>query len=168
MNNFITTIIGWSKFSGNPWVVVAKEDHRSYNTASVSGKKWDMHITLGACVAANAEVLPFLWISPGSTEHGYIDLARKIKDLGYMAHSKKGWITNYIFREWLEKVFVVHTGASPNNRKLLLVDNHQSRYVLDTMKYARDHGVDMLPYLPNATHFMQVNTVSFTKRHACG
>jgi hypothetical protein len=70
----------------------------------------------------------------------------------------KGWITDHVFRQWIEKVFVKETKASLENPVLLLLDNHRSRYNIDTMRYARANGVHMLTYPANATHFIQVRT----------
>ena len=57
--------------------------------------------------------------------------------------------------EWLERIFVPASKASSENRILLLLDNHSTRFTFEAIQAADKHGVDILPFPPNASHLMQ-------------
>ena len=57
--------------------------------------------------------------------------------------------------EWLERIFVPASKASSENRVLLLLDNHSTRFTFEAIQAADKHGVDILPFPPNASHLMQ-------------
>ena len=55
----------------------------------------------------------------------------------------------------MEHIFIPSMQPSPEDRVLLLLDNHSTHFTFDTVKLAYDHGVDMFPLPRNSTHFMQ-------------
>jgi hypothetical protein len=68
----------------------------------------------------------------------------------------RGWITSECFHDWIKQCFVPYIRAKNGNKRvLLLLDNHSSRFDIDTLEYCRLQGVEILLFPPNATHFMQ-------------
>lgn len=51
------------------------------------------------------------------------------------------WITAYSFSQWMEHIFIPSMQPSPDDRVLLLVDNHSTHFTFDTVKLAYDSGV---------------------------
>ena len=71
------------------------------------------------------------------------------------AHSKKGWTDGVIGRLWIED-FDKKTCDKANGRTwLLLVDGHNSHYMMDFLDYAREHNIQVLCYPSHSTHVYQ-------------
>lgn len=68
--------------------------------------------------------------------------------------SKSGWITAEIFVHILEHI-QKYTSSSPENRILLIVDNHEAHVSLNAINFCRQHGIVMLSFPPHCTHKMQ-------------
>jgi hypothetical protein len=68
----------------------------------------------------------------------------------------------------LERVFMKFTSTTAAKRSLLLVDGHVTRYNYDTLEFCRTNGIDLLPYPPHSTPFMQVLDRCFGSVKALG
>ncbi|KAK9753524.1 DDE superfamily endonuclease [Popillia japonica] len=51
--------------------------------------------------------------------------------------------------------FVRHTSCNPDNRFLMLLDNHESYASLSSILYAREHGIELLSFSPHTSHRLQ-------------
>lgn len=74
--------------------------------------------------------------------------------------SKSGWINEDLFVEWLVH-FVQHTNSSPDNRTLLLLDNHTSHTSLAAYEFCKENGITVLSFPPHTSHRLQPLDVSF-------
>ena len=70
------------------------------------------------------------------------------------AVSDNGWATKDTFVKWLEH-FVEQTGASPEKRQLLVMDNHCSHIYLMAIQTALQSGIDILTLPPHTSHRLQ-------------
>jgi hypothetical protein len=72
-----------------------------------------------------------------------------------LGYSKKGYTNGEIGRAWIEN-FDKETRAKANGqRRLLLVDGHNSHYTLELLDYARAHQIEVLSYPSHSTHVYQ-------------
>lgn len=83
---------------------------------------------------------------------------------GTMAEcNARGWMTIETFNKWFLK-FISFTGASINNRVLLLLDGHVSHTKnIDVIDKARENGVIILCFPPHCTHRLQPADVAFMR-----
>ncbi|XP_072171817.1 uncharacterized protein [Diadema setosum] len=68
--------------------------------------------------------------------------------------SESGWINSELFVDWL-KHFISFVGATPENKVLLILDNHTSHATLGAWKTCRDNGVVMVSIPPHTSHKLQ-------------
>jgi hypothetical protein len=67
--------------------------------------------------------------------------------------SKKGYTSNEIGHEWMEKVFEPQTAAITNGcSHLLIVDGHSSHYTSELLEYVRAHHIIVLCLPAHTTH----------------
>lgn len=109
-------------------------------------------VTLVAIVSATGKALPPLLIFP----------RKQIKDHFLKgappgtaaAASDSGWTNGAIFLSVL-KHFVLHERPSPNNPKLIILDNHESHSSIEALNYAKEHGIVLLTFPPHCSHKLQ-------------
>ncbi|KAF0300312.1 hypothetical protein FJT64_027146 [Amphibalanus amphitrite] len=77
-----------------------------------------------------------------------------------MAVSANGWSTEEIFLQWLQE-FITFTGATTNNKQLLIVDNHYTHCNLKVLTLARENGVVILTLPPHTSHRLQPLDVGY-------
>ena len=53
------------------------------------------------------------------------------------------------------KHFVSHVRPSNKDKVLLLLDNHHSHVTLETIDYAKEHGIVLLSFPPHCSHKLQ-------------
>ncbi|KAG5864956.1 hypothetical protein JTB14_018718 [Gonioctena quinquepunctata] len=73
-------------------------------------------------------------------------------DVGHA--EKSGWMSTTVFLKLLEHI-KKHTNSSPTNKILLLMDYHETHVSLDTIMFAREHGIVLLSFPPHCSHKMQ-------------
>ena len=75
----------------------------------------------------------------------------------YFAVSEKGWTSNDLGVQWLQKVFDKHTKAKvgQSRRHLLIVDGHSSHVNLSFLEYAHENKIIVLVLPPHTTHRLQ-------------
>ena len=71
------------------------------------------------------------------------------------AYVSIAYIDSHSWLEWIKKVFIPYAKPSPEQRILLLIDNLRTHLTFDSVKYASDNGVDILPFPPRASHILQ-------------
>ena len=68
--------------------------------------------------------------------------------------SKTGWMNEELFLDWI-KHFKEHTGSTPENPVLLILDNHCSHISLNMYNYTREYGIHMITLPPHTSHRTQ-------------
>lgn len=74
--------------------------------------------------------------------------------------SKNGWSNEGIFFQWL-KHFQSKTNSDPENRVLLILDNHNSHISYEIYNFCRDKGILMLSLPPHTSHKLQPLDLTF-------
>lgn len=98
--------------------------------------------------------MPPMFIIKAASEQLYEEILSKVSGVAVIA-TENAWIDTWSFIEWLTKIFVPYSGASPTSRKLLLLDNHSTRYTFEAILAADQNGVDLYCLPSHASHFMQ-------------
>lgn len=108
--------------------------------------------TVIGCVSASGNYVPPLFV-----------FKRKLRDDRLMAGaptgaiyevSESGWSNETIFLRWLEH-FKANTGASNDNKVILILDNHESHYSLPIWHFCRSNGILMVSIPPHSSHRIQ-------------
>lgn len=73
--------------------------------------------------------------------------------------SKNGWINSELFLQWL-KFFVSKVKPTPDEKALLILDNHESHRSIEVIEYARANNVVILSLPPHTSHRVQPLDVS--------
>jgi hypothetical protein len=73
---------------------------------------------------------------------------------GQFKCSKKGWITEDLFVDWFQNLFLVETAMLPRPL-LLLMDNLSAHISIKIIELAHKHRVILLCFPPNTTHALQ-------------
>lgn len=68
--------------------------------------------------------------------------------------SDKGWITENLFVEWFENLFLVETANIPRPL-LLIMDNLSAHISIKVIELAQKHQVILMCLPPNTTHALQ-------------
>ena len=170
---------GISKFDHMRMAVVSK--HRSHhNPPRVMGTDWRGHITAVVCISADGRVAPCCFITAAKEVERLATMLKNAHETTVLLSSgttpcslartrslsslhslrcwpgvAKGWIDKESFRQWLKEVFIPWSGASPDNRVMLIVDNHSSRYNPEMWVDAWEAGVLLQALPPHCTPFMQ-------------
>ena len=105
------------------------------------------------CVAVNAsgKTIPPMIIFPRVKFQDHFIRDGPVGCIG--AAHPSGWMTHDNFLKFL-KHFVQHTKAT-KEKKVLLLDNHDSHLHIDILNYARENGIVMLSFPPHCSHKLQ-------------
>ena len=68
--------------------------------------------------------------------------------------TNSGWTEGQIFYEWLVH-FQNHVKASPQQKCLIILDNHSSHLYLPAINFARRNGIEFLTIPPHTSHRLQ-------------
>lgn len=118
-------------------------------------------VTAEICVSAAGNYMPpSLIFSRIRKQHTF--------ELGLLPGSSvynnaSGWMTTEIFLEWF-KNFVKFSGATRDNKVLLLLDGHSTHTKnIKLINYARENGVVLLCFPPHCSHRLQPLDAAFMK-----
>ena len=76
--------------------------------------------------------------------------------LNRLAVSANGWIDSRIALAWIQHLDdQTRTQVKLGETRVLVVDGHDSHIANEVTGYAVTHGIEMLSYVPNATHIYQ-------------
>lgn len=118
-------------------------------------------ITVEVCFSATGHYIPPMMIFPRKRMKP--ELMVNAPEGAWGVCSDSGWITTELFLGWFKK-FVTYTGATKENRVLLLVDGHATHTKsVDVIDEARANGVEILSFPPHTTHRLQPLDVAFMK-----
>lgn len=73
--------------------------------------------------------------------------------------SPSGWMNSELFVSVM-KHFIQHSGSSKLNPSLLILDNHDSHFSIETLNLAKQHGVTILTLPPHTSNRLQPLDVS--------
>lgn len=99
-------------------------------------------------------IFPPMFIITGRSEAKYEQFVPIIAGYSVIA-TEKAYIDSHSWLEWMKKVFIPYAKPTPDKRVLLLIDNLRTHLTFDSVKYASDHGVDIFPFPPRASHILQ-------------
>jgi len=74
--------------------------------------------------------------------------------------NEKGYMTKKIFPSVM-KHFIKCVGASKENLALLLLDNVESHFSIETLDIAKENGAVIFTFPPHCTHKLQPLNVGF-------
>lgn len=145
------------------WVCVPADTKEVYEDQGGSSKTFT---TVVACGNAAGVILP-PYIIYGAKTLNPLWCERGPNRAQYRC-SNKGWITEDLFFDWFQKLFLVETIhiARP---LLLLMDNLSAHISIRTIELAQKHQVILLCFPPNTTHALQpLDVVTFGFVLFCG
>lgn len=70
------------------------------------------------------------------------------------ATTSSGWMNSELFIKVLEH-FIKHSKSSPENKTLLLMDNHESHISIEAINFAKSNGVILYTIPPHCSHKLQ-------------
>ena len=73
----------------------------------------------------------------------------------HIVASETGYVTEEIFFNWFEEVFIPNAKPSATNPCILLMDNHASHISARIIKLAMECHVSILNQPPHSSHFLQ-------------
>ena len=109
-------------------------------------------ITVCAIVSATGVALPPVFIFPRKNYRDVFMNGAPEGSLGLVNPS--GWMTSENFVKVLEHV-VKFTGSSPEKQIIVTMDNHESHLALQSVLYAKDHGINIVTLPPHTSNKTQ-------------
>lgn len=116
------------------------------------------HVTIVCCMSANGHFIPPCLIYPRKNMKQELIDEAPTGTMGIAQES--GWMTTAVFYKWLVH-FQLHVKASLDDKVLLIVDGHISHKGIESLTFAKEHGIIMVCLPPHCTHRMQPLDVSF-------
>lgn len=146
----IVVVIGWARFNSRGWVVSPKDAP----STRVVGVDFREHLSMLGCISMTGAVMMPLFMIKGRSEAKYDQFVPVMKNYSIVS-TDNAWMNSHVWLEWLKTIFIPCSGATKDNRVLLLIDNHSTHLTFDAIQFASDNGVDIFPFPPRASHIMQ-------------
>lgn len=109
-------------------------------------------VTLVGIVCATGKALPPFLIFP--RKHFKDHFLKGAPPGSAGAASDSGWTNGDIFLLILQH-FVTHERPTPENPKLIILDNHESHCSIKALNFAKEKGIVLLTFPPHCSHKMQ-------------
>ncbi|XP_072398037.1 uncharacterized protein [Diabrotica undecimpunctata] len=119
--------------------------------AATSGER-GINVTMIACVSAAGTFIPPGIIFPRVHFKEHMINNAPPGTIGMATSS--GWSNAELFVEYLQH-FISVVKPSPENKVLLILDNHESHLSLAAIHIARDNGIVILTFPPHTSHKLQ-------------
>lgn len=119
---------------------------------SISSAERGTLITALCCCSATGKYIPPALVFPRKKKNPRYLNGCPPGTLGLVTDS--GWISTDTFLEWLQ-FFVQSVRPSPDNKCLLILDNHSSHRAIKVLDYAYENNVVLLTVPPHTTHKLQ-------------
>lgn len=134
-----------------PGRVIAVKGEKQVGSAT-SGER-GINVTMIACINAVGNSIPPMFIFPR------VHFKETIMMHGAPSGAKgtaipSGWINSDIFLEWM-KHFINHAKPSLDDKKLLILDNHETHLTYEAVSLAKEKGTVMLTMPPHTSHKFQ-------------
>jgi hypothetical protein len=111
-------------------------------------------ITMCAIVSASGNTIPPVFIFPRAGMHDTLMKVAPVGSLG-LNNPESGWMISPLFVKVLEHI-QKHIHCAKEDPILLLLGNHDSHCKLDTVLFAREHGITMVTFPPHCTHRLYI------------
>ena len=117
-------------------------------------------ITLIAAIGADGSHLPPALIYQGESydlQNTWLDEFNTSTQYAFFASSKNGWSDDTLGLDWLRRVFdpLTKEKASVRDRRLLIIDGHNSHVNLPFIEYADANRILLAVFPPHSTHRLQ-------------
>jgi hypothetical protein len=116
----------------------------------VSGEQGTM-ITVCMIVNAVGNAIPHVFVFPRARFHDTILFGAPPGHLGLVNSPQSGWMTGPLFVTVLVHL-KRHTQCSKEDHIILLMDNYESHYILDTILYAGGNDILLVTLPPHCSH----------------
>ena len=150
-------LIGFSRTKKR---IVAIEGLRSKRITGASQDGNREFITLIASICADESALPPALIYQGESydlHDTWLDEFDDAAHSAFFASSKNGWSDDSLGLDWLRQVFdrTTKEKTSPRDRRLLIVDGHNSHVNLPFIEYADANRILLAVFPPHSIHRLQ-------------
>jgi hypothetical protein len=150
-------LIGFSRTKKR---VVSVEGLKSKRIAGASQDGNREFITLIASICADGSALPPALIYQGESNDlrdTWLDEFDDATQYAFFASSKNGWSDDSLGLDWLRQVFdrMTKEKTSTRDRRLLIVDGHNSHVNLPFIEYADANRILLAVFPPHSTHRLQ-------------
>ncbi|KAJ3466488.1 hypothetical protein MRS44_004052 [Fusarium solani] len=148
-------------------LVVGQSERRKAIKKDPKLRNW---VTITECVSADGRVLPPLVIFKGQEpQQQWFPEDPSFMSNWLFTASPKGWTTNVIGHEWLEKVFIPYTKpAEANEKRLLFLDGHDSHlteaFIFGCFR-ANIHPCHLPPHTSHILQPLDLSCFSILKRN---
>ena len=109
-------------------------------------------VTVCCAISAIGNSVPPLFVFPRVNFKDHFLHGSPPGSIG-VAHPS-GWMTASNFLVFLRH-FVAHVNCTPENRVLLILDNHESHISIEAIDFAQENGIVLLSFPPHCSHRMQ-------------
>jgi len=109
-------------------------------------------ITVVGCISATGVFIPPMLIFPRKNFCKRLMIGAPPGAIG--SCSPSGWINSDLFIIWL-KHFIKSSGASMENKTVLLLDNHESHISLAAFELCRSNRISVISFAPHTSHRCQ-------------
>lgn len=109
-------------------------------------------VTVVAAVSATGQFVPPAMIFPRQRMNDRLQHGALPGTVGY--NSGNGWTDIALFIQYLDH-FIKHVKPTPNNKVLLILDNHISHKSLEATEKARQNGIVLLTLPPHTSSKLQ-------------
>ena len=131
----------------------------AYRKGQILGGKQDGNRELISCLAAicaDGTFIPPALLYQGKS---YDIQSSWVQDLGeetvYFAATEKGWTSNDIGLQWLQKIFHPYTMQKSRGKRLLIIDGHISHVNMAFFNCAISNNILILVLPSHSTHRLQ-------------
>ena len=128
--------------------VVARKGKKKVRYCTSGNKS---QITIVGCINAIGQAMPPFIIYDAKNLN--MDWTKEEVPGTTYGLSDNGWIDMELFKQWFQRHFLRHAGAS--RPLLLLLDGHSSHYNIEAISLARENGVIIFTLVPHTTHELQ-------------
>ncbi|GFR85799.1 tigger transposable element-derived protein [Elysia marginata] len=135
----------------NPGAVVTEKGKKKQVGAKTSAERGEL-VTVAYTVSAIGSVVPPLFIFPRVHYRDHFIRGAPTQCIG--SATRSGWMNEEVFVDYLKHI-IQHTRCSPENKILLILDNHDTHICLSAVDTARSHGVELLTIPPHTSHRVQ-------------
>lgn len=124
----------------------------------------ESHKTLMLAVCGNGDVLKPLIILEKSFPMLQEEEAEFLPEQTLFSKTENGSMEKELFVEWLKYSVVPHKQrVNPNQKSILIVDNHGSRFSAEAIDLCVDNGIEVICYPGHLTHILQGPDVVLNK-----
>lgn len=134
----------------NTTKIIAPKGQKQVGTAT-SGER-GCNVTMIACINAVGNSVPPMFIFPRVNFKPFMLSGAPADSIG-SAHIS-GWSNSEKFLLWLQH-FIDKERPSPEHKKLLILDNHESHCSLEAVTLAKNNGIILVTLPPHTSHKLQ-------------